>query len=371
MSQLNQPDQANQLNQPVNLEKFQLLDTVIYIGDDALDKLKTQLSTLKRVFILVDVNTLKKCLPQLEKILPEEIELHTLAITPGEQNKNIQTAILLWKQLMQLNVKRNDVLINLGGGMVSDIGAFVAATYKRGIDFINVPTTLLGMADAAIGGKAGVDFEDVKNQIGIFAHPQSVFIYPPFLETLEARQIRNGFAEIIKYSLIEKNNLWKQLQSFSFKELPNEKLIADAAKAKIEIVNKDPEEKGLRKILNYGHTIGHAFESLSLMHDKSPILHGEAIAAGMICEAWLSNQKTGLSQIDLKAICDLILKHFPKYIVPKQADEQLLEFMRQDKKNTQDKIQFSLLRAIGESKYNVSCSEQEIISALSFYRGLE
>ncbi len=353
------------------MQQLNVLDTSVFIGDDALEKLKTQLSALKRVFILVDVNTLKKCLPELEKFLPEEIELHTLAITPGEQHKNIQTAILLWKQLMQLNVKRNDMLINLGGGIVSDIGAFIAATYKRGIDFINVPTTLLGMADAAIGGKAGVDFESVKNQIGIFSHPQSVFIYPPFLETLEARQIRNGFAEIIKYSLIEKNNLWKELQTFSFKELPNEKLIADAAKAKIEIVNIDPDEKGLRKILNFGHTIGHAFESLSLMHDKSPILHGEAIAAGMICEAWLSNQKTGLSQTDLKSICDLILKHFPKYIVPKQADAQLLEFMRQDKKNTHDKIQFSLLRAIGECKYNVSCNEQEIIASLNFYWELE
>lgn len=353
------------------MQQLNVLNTSVFIGDDALEKLKIHLAELKRIFILVDVNTLKKCLPELEKFLPEQIELHTLAITPGEQHKNIQTAILLWKQLMQLNVKRNDVLINLGGGMVSDIGAFVAATYKRGISFINVPTTLLGMSDAAIGGKTGVDFEGVKNQIGIFAHPQSVLIYPPFLQTLEARQIRNGFAEIIKYSLIEKNNLWKELQSFSFKELPNEKLIADAAKAKIEIVNKDPKEKGPRKILNYGHTIGHAFESLSLMHDKSPILHGEAIAAGMICEAWLSNQKTGLSQTDLKAICDLILKHFPKYIVPKQADDQLLEFMRQDKKNTQDQIQFSLLKAIGECKYNVSCSEQEIISALSFYADLD
>ncbi len=353
------------------MEPLKVLDTSVFIGDDALEKLKTHLSELRRIFILVDMNTLRKCLPVLEKFIPEQIELHTLAITPGEQNKNLQTATLLWKQMMQLNVTRKDVLINLGGGMVSDIGAFVAATYKRGITFINIPTTLLGMADAAIGGKTGVDFEGFKNQIGLFAHPKSIFIYPPFLETLEGRQIKNGFAEIIKYSLIEKNNLWKELQSFSFKELPNEKLIADAAKTKIDIVNKDPLEKSSRKILNFGHTIGHAFESLSLTHDRYSLLHGEAIAAGMICESWLSNQKTGLPQNDLKAICDLIVKHFPKYIAPVSAYDQLLQFMKQDKKNTTDQIQFSLLRSIGECKYNVSCSEEEIIAALNFYRDLE
>ena len=353
------------------MQQFKIQETTVYIGNESLELLGKSLPDLKRIFILVDMNTLKKCLPVLENFLENKIELHTLAITPGEQNKNIQTVNLLWKQLMQLQVNRSDVLINLGGGMVSDIGAFAAATYKRGIAFINIPTTLLGMADAAIGGKTGVDFEGIKNQVGLFAHPQALFIYPPFLETLESRQIRNGFAEIIKYSLIEKNNLWKELQSFTFDELPNEKLITDAAKSKIEIVNKDPLEKGYRKILNYGHTVGHAFESLSLMHDSYPLLHGEAIAAGMICEAWLSNQKTGLPQNDLKAVCDLILQHFPKYIVPVNAYNQLLKFMHQDKKNSNDDIKFSLLKEIGDCKFNVNCSEEEIIASLNFYRSVE
>ena len=352
------------------MQQLQLLDTTVYIGDESLQELKTQLASLKRIFILVDVNTLKKCLPTLEKFLPEQIELHTLAISPGEQSKTINTATLLWKQLMQLNVTRNDMLINLGGGVVSDIGAFVAASYKRGISFINIPTTLMAMADAAIGGKAGIDFEGVKNQIGIFAHPQSVFIYPPFLQTLETRQLKNGFPEIIKHGLIHQNKLWQDLQTFSFNEIPPEQVITDAVKIKIDIVSKDPVEKSIRKTLNFGHTIGHAIESLSLAHDRNPLLHGEAVAAGMICEAWLSNQKTGLAQKDLKAICDLMMQHFPKYIIPANGYEEVLKFVHHDKKNTPDNIQFSLLREIGECKYNVNCSEQDILAALKFYADL-
>lgn len=353
------------------MQQLQLLDTSIFIGDDVLQELQTQIASQKRIFVLVDVNSLKKCLPVLEEILPEQMELQTLAISPGEINKNINTATLLWKQLLQLNATREDVLINLGGGVVSDIGAFVAATYKRGIPFINIPTTLLAMTDAAIGGKTGIDFEGAKNMIGVFAHPKSVFIYPPFLQTLEARQIKNGFAEIIKHALIFQSNLWKELQTFSFNEIPNEKLIADAVKNKIEIVKADPVEKGIRKTLNFGHTIGHAIESWSLLNDRNPLLHGEAIAAGMICEAWLSNQKTGLAQSELQSICNLILKQFPKYIIPKSSLNHLMQLIWQDKKNTQEQIQFSLLKSIGDCKYNVNCSEQDIIDSINFYADLK
>ncbi len=353
------------------MQQFNLLESSIYIGDDSLIELQNQLASFKRLFVLVDVNTLKKCLPVIEKILPEQMELQTLAISPGEINKNINTATLLWKQLLKLNATRDDLLINLGGGVVSDIGAFVAATFKRGIPFINIPTTLLGMTDGAIGGKAGIDFEGAKNMIGVFAHPKSVFIYPPFLQTLESRQVRNGFAEIIKHALIFQSNLWQELQSFSFNEIPNEKLIADAVKNKIDIVRTDPIEKGIRKTLNFGHTIGHAIESWSLLNDRNPLLHGEAIAAGMICEAWLSNQKTGLSQKELQSICDLILKQYPKYIIPKSSFNHLMELIWQDKKNTQDHIQFSLLKSIGDCKYNVNCSEQDIIASINFYSDLK
>ena len=353
------------------MQQLQLLNTSIFIGDNVLQELQTQIASLKRIFVLVDVNTLKKCVPILEKMLPEQMELQTLAISPGEVNKNINTATLLWKQLLQLNATRDDLLINLGGGVVSDIGAFVAATYKRGMPFINIPTTLLAMTDAAIGGKTGIDFEGVKNMIGVFAHPKSVFIYPPFLQTLEARQVKNGFAEIIKHALIFQGNLWKELQTFSFNELPNEKLITDAVKNKIGIVIMDPVEKGIRKTLNFGHTIGHAIESWSLLNDRNPLLHGEAIAAGMICEAWLSNQKTGLSQMELVSICNLILKQFPKYIIPKSSLSHLMQLIWQDKKNTQDHIQFSLLKSIGDCKHNVNCSEQDIIASINFYADIK
>ena len=352
------------------MQQFQLLDTSVFIGDDALPELQKQLTNRKHVFILTDINTLRKCLPVLEKFLPEKIELHTLAISPGEEQKNINTATRLWKQMMQLNVTRDDVIINLGGGVVSDIGAFVAATFKRGISFINIPTSLLAMADAAIGNKAGVDFEDAKNMIGVFANPKAVFIHPPFLQTLEQRHIKNGFAEIIKHGLIYQSNLWKELQTVSFNEIPSEQLITDAVKIKIAIVREDPLEKGTRKILNFGHTIGHAIESLSMLNDARPLLHGEAIAAGMICEAWLSNQKTGLSEKELKTICDLILKQFPKYHMPDSTYETLMQFIRQDKKNTSEQIRFSLLKSIGDCKHNVNCKESDIVAALNFYGAL-
>ncbi len=353
------------------MQHLQLLDTPIFIGDDALPELQKQLAHLKHVFILTDINTLRKCLPILEKSLPEKIELHTLAITPGEEQKNINTATRLWKQMMQLNVTRDDVLINLGGGVVSDIGAFVAGTFKRGISFINIPTSLLGMADAAIGNKAGVDFEDAKNMIGMFANPKAVFIHQAFLQTLEPRHIKNGFAEIIKHSLIYQSNLWKELHTVSFNDIPNEQLITDAVKIKIAIVKEDPLEKGSRKILNFGHTIGHAIESLSMLNDARPLLHGEAIAAGMICESWLSNQKTGLSEKELETICDLILKHFPKYHMPVSTYKTLMQFIRQDKKNTSEQIRFSLLKSIGDCKPNVNCQEEDIVSALNFYAALK
>lgn len=350
--------------------QIQLLDTSVFIGDDSLPELLKQLTPHSRIFVLVDVNTLKKCLPVLENIIPDTIELHTLAISPGEMNKTLNTATLLWKQLLQLNVNRGDVLINLGGGVVSDIGAFVASTYKRGIGFINIPTTLLAMADASIGGKTAVDFEGAKNIIGTFAHPKSVFIYPSFLHTLETQHIKNGYAEIIKYALIYSNALWDQLQLISLREMPADKLIAEAVKIKVDIVKNDPLEKGTRKILNYGHTIGHALESWSLMNDRDPLLHGEAIAAGMICEAWLSNQKAGLSQKDLQVVCNFILKHYPKYVVPQSGYGKLMEFILHDKKNTEKHIQFSLLKSIGECKHNVSCKEHDIIAALNFYADL-
>jgi len=353
------------------LQQLQLLNTPIFIGDDALPELRKQLAHLKHVFILTDVNTLRKCLPVLEKFLPEQIELHTLAITPGEEQKNMNTAIRLWKQMMQLNVTRDDMLINLGGGVVSDMGAFVAATFKRGISFINIPTSLLAMADAAIGNKAGVDFEDAKNMIGVFANPKAVFIHSAFLQTLEQRHIKNGFAEIIKHGLIYQSGLWKELQTVSFNEIPNEQLITDAVKIKIAIVKDDPMEKGSRKILNFGHTIGHAIESLSMLNDARPLLHGEAIAVGMICESWLSNQKTGLPEKELQTICNLILNHFPKYNITTLNYETLLQFIRQDKKNTSEQIRFSLLKSIGDCKHHVNCKEDDIVAALNFYAALE
>ena len=317
--------------------------TPVYAGEDVLSLLQKEISLYKRVFFLADFRTLRKCLPYIENLIEEGIECHSLVIQEGERFKNLNTCTLLWKQLQQLNAHRDDLMVNVGGGVVCDIGAFVATTFKRGMDFIQVPTSLMAMADAAIGGKSGVDLENVKNQVGLFSSPNSIYIYPPFLETLDQRQLLNGSAEIIKHSLIRDASLWKEI--LAGKKVPSSpEFIFRSAEMKCEVVNADFQEKGLRKILNFGHTIGHAIESWSLIHDLHPVLHGEAIAMGIICESWISTQVSGLKSEEFNDIKDYILKFFPKYNLPLSSVRQLIDLMRNDKKNTGDKnTQYKIL----------------------------
>lgn len=321
------------------------------------------------VFVLVDSNTEIHCLPILQKALGNT-EFNLIEVTPGEENKNIDFCIGIWRMLLDFGADRNSILINLGGGVITDMGGFAASTFKRGIDFVQVPTTLLSQVDASVGGKTGIDMDNVKNIVGTFTQPKAVFINTEFLKTLSNRELRSGYAEVIKHGLIYDNALFERLKTIEPADL-NDETIYRSIEIKNEVVLNDPFEKGLRKILNYGHTIGHAVESYSLKQDQEPLLHGEAIAIGFICEAYLSAKKNGLTHAELAEIVKTIHHVYPKYQLDKKAYPALIEIMKNDKKNTAGQISFSLLKRIGECSYDVFCTEAEIFESLDYYSAYE
>ncbi|MBP9187191.1 MAG: 3-dehydroquinate synthase [Bacteroidia bacterium] len=340
------------------------------MGLEVFDLLLSQLieRSYSQVFVLVDENTEKHCLPLLSETL---FDIKVIRINSGEVNKNSVNLQFIWEQLLANNADKQSVLINLGGGVIGDIGGFAAATYKRGIDFINVPTTLLAMVDSSIGGKLGIDYQGIKNAIGMIKNPSSVFVYTHFLKTLPDRELLNGFAEIIKHGLIADEEYWElitQIKTLDVESLTS--LIHSSIKVKSRIVKKDPNEEGLRKVLNFGHTVGHAIESYSLQHDKNPLKHGEAIAIGMICEAYLSKEHNGLSGRDLRVISEVILNHFPKYSLRNIFSKEVIAYMRQDKKNSNDTINFTLLKRIGKASFDYACNDAQIAVALNYYDGL-
>ena len=344
------------------------LDTYsIFIGDIWVD-LKNFLDEKKysSIFILVDENTLEHCLSIFfHKIKNTNAEV--IIIPPGEIFKTIETCQHIWSEMMRLNADRKSLLINLGGGVIGDMGGFCASTFKRGIDFIQIPTTLLSQVDSSIGGKLGIDFENVKNSIGIFQNPQAVFIDPIFLKTLPVEEIRSGLAEILKHGLIANADHWNQLLELNELEnvtwLPH---LPTTLHVKKDIVEKDPFEKNIRKALNFGHTIGHAVETLFLESDP-PLKHGEAIAIGMMCEAFLSHKKIGLPQKELQQIIHFFQKKYPQVLLEEEDFPILIDWMRNDKKNEGNKINFTMLQNIGKAQINQTCSEEEIIESLKFY----
>ena len=318
-----------------------------------------------KVFVLVDSNTEIHCLPALQNALGD-MAFDLIEVSPGEENKNIDFCIGIWRMLLDFGADRNSILINLGGGVITDMGGFAASTYKRGIDFVQVPTTLLSQVDASVGGKTGIDMQNVKNIIGTFTQPKAVFIHKEFLNTLSERELRSGYAEVIKHGLIYDALLFENLKVIAAKDLSLD-TIYRSIEIKNEVVIADPFEKGIRKILNYGHTIGHAIESYSLNHDKDPLLHGEAIAIGFICEAFLSKLKNGMNEIALNEIVEFIKNTYPKYNLNKKSCADLLEIMKNDKKNQVGKISFSLLHEIGRCGFDFFCTEEEIIQSLDYY----
>ena len=319
-----------------------------------------------KIFILTDRNTGELCLPLLTSSMPADFTYDLIEVDPGEENKNIDFCIGIWKMLLDFGAERNSLLINLGGGVVTDMGGFAASTYKRGIDFIQIPTTLLSQVDASIGGKTGIDMDTVKNIIGTFTQPQAVFINVEFLNSLENRQLVSGFAEMIKHAFIFDADYYQTLKGFDIKH-PDEAMIYRSVEVKNEVVTQDPKESGLRKILNFGHTIGHAVETYSLDHDERPLLHGEAIAVGMICEAYLSHLTNGLLASDLDEVVGAIRNTFPDYELKPETFSQLIEIMKNDKKNQDGKIGFALLSEIGKCSFNHYLDEDKIKTALSFY----
>lgn len=357
-------------NNLTRLKEYNLKEYSVFLGTEVFDILLEQLieRSYSQVFILVDEQTEKACLPILNKTL---FDTKVIKITSGEANKTLVSAQYIWDELLKHKADRNAVLVNLGGGVIGDVGGFAAATYKRGIDFINVPTTLLAMVDSSIGGKTGIDYQGIKNAIGVIEAPAAVFINPVFLSTLDNRELLNGFAEIIKHALIGDEDYWDKV--FRINNIDAESLAAlinGSVKVKMQVVKKDPYEQGLRKILNFGHTIGHAIEAYSLAHDKKPLKHGEAIAIGMVCEAFLSKEQGGLSGRELRIISEFILQHFPKYSLRNILSPELIRFMRQDKKNSNDNIGFSLLKRIGKAGIDYTCSDAQIALALNYYDGL-
>ena len=313
-----------------------------------------------QTFILVDENTVVSCLPRLTEVL--DIEFHVISIKSGEQHKSIETCLEVWTQLSERGCDRHSLMINLGGGVVTDLGGFVASTYMRGISFINVPTTLLAQVDASIGGKTGVDLHRLKNHIGLFRDPALVWIETRFLESLDNRQRRSGYAEVIKHALVGSEPLWRYIIERPM-ELTAE-LVSRAIMVKKQIVEEDPHEQGIRKILNFGHTVGHALESF-YMEDDHPLLHGEAVAHGMLAESWLSHRTGRIAEEIYDEVAELVRRLYPVRSIIKSDYSTLLMYMSKDKKNVKGNLSFSLLTGIGHCEPAVVLTDQEAEAALA------
>lgn len=318
--------------------------------------------------LFADENTVELCLPLIEEYLPEDTPV--IVAPEGELNKNLDTCQSLWEDLFTAGVGRRWCAICLGGGVLEDMSGFVASTFKRGIDFLQIPTTLLSMVDSSVGGKLGVDFNNLKNSIGVFNDPIAVWIDPRFLDTLSEREIRSGYGEVIKHGLIADLEQWNKLKKITdLTEVDWHTIIPASVNVKREIVLEDPFEKGLRKALNFGHTIGHAIESYWLETDHR-LLHGEAIAAGIIMEAWLSTRLTGLTKGALDEIAAYCLSIYGHQEVPLEALDQLLALMQQDKKNEDHRINFTLLETPGSARVNETAGVELIREAINFYNAL-
>jgi len=342
----------------------------IYFGT-ALEPLKELLTSnqYSKVFVFADTNTSTLCIPVFQSLLDDFNNFDIIETDSGEENKNIDFCIGIWKTLLDFEADRKSLMINLGGGVITDMGGFIASTYKRGIDFINIPTTLLSQVDASVGGKTGIDIDHVKNMVGTFSQPQAVFIEHRFLDTLPEREMLSGFAEMIKHGLIADAEYFDRLKESDYRKLSPE-AVYRSVQIKNEVVMTDPFEKGLRKILNFGHTIGHAIESYSLTHDERPLTHGEAIAIGMICETFLSVQPGKLTQDECDAICAYINRIYPKYKIRESSFDILSGLMQSDKKNENGEIMFSLLEKTGKCRFNCRVSTSAITESFHYYNRL-
>ncbi|MDY0343669.1 MAG: 3-dehydroquinate synthase [Lentimicrobium sp.] len=354
-----------------NLYNFNVAGSPVYVGSSALQELESHLrihyGEKDGIIILTDENTHDHCYSLLIKEVPRLARAHKIIIPSGESHKTLESCEKVWNQLAVAGANRRSLLINLGGGMISDLGGFAGSVFHRGLEFINIPTSLLGMIDASMGGKTGVDLYSLKNIIGVFSNPAAVYVWPQFLNTLPLRQRLSGYAEMMKHALIADYNFWNRLIALPMAVISDwESYIVEAIQIKAEIVNRDPFEKGDRMMLNFGHTLGHAFETWSLRNDDDPLTHGEAIAMGIICETYISYRSAGLSMVERDEVVKQILLNFNHYKIPTSAIDELVEITNYDKKNQKGRTMLTLIRNIGNA-----VAEQAIEPAIireSFFR---
>lgn len=321
-----------------------------------------------KIFVLTDETTLVKCWPVVKNYFSLK-DAKVITIGATDMHKDLDTMVRVWKSLGEGGASRHSCLINLGGGMVTDLGGFAAATFKRGINFINIPTTLLSMVDASVGGKTGINFGGLKNEIGVFCDSKFVILSTQFLQTLDAKNICSGYAEMLKHGLISDERMWAELVSFDLaqpdlKQL--QRMVGESVAVKERIVAQDPHEHDIRKALNLGHTFGHAFESWALK--RKPVLHGYAVAYGLIPELWLSVVKTGFPTEKMRQTVNFIKENYGSLPITCDDYDELIELMRHDKKNQDGIINFTLLGGIGDIRINQSATIDEIKEAFDFFR---
>ncbi len=322
-----------------------------------------------RTFILVDETTERLCLPLVAGFdCVRDAQVITIGAT--DQNKTLDSLSHVWTELQRGGATRHSLMINLGGGMVTDLGGFAASTFKRGLNYINIPTTLLAMVDASVGGKTGINFGGLKNEIGVFSCAKSVILDTTFLKTMDHENICSGYAEMLKHGLIANEDMLAELLNFDLDVIDYyqlSRMLADSVQVKERIVDEDPTEQGIRKALNLGHTIGHAFESFA-MKSMKPVLHGYAVAYGLVCELYLSCVKTGFPVDRMRQVVRFINENYGKLPVTCDDYPTLLELMTHDKKNVGDTINFTLLGGVGDIRINQTATKEEICEALDFYR---
>ncbi len=344
------------------MEKIKAGSYSIVLGGDLHFQLTEFLKAAgySQVFLLADDHTVVDCFPLLgmDSLAP-------VVIPHGEMHKTIASCESVWQHLTEAGADRKAVLINVGGGMIGDLGGYAASCYKRGIDFIQVPTSLLSMVDASVGGKTGVNFAHFKNQVGLFRDPAAVFIHPSFLQTLPERELLSGYAEVLKHCLIADRSRWEYLiEVADISQIEWSGLIADSVRVKLAIVTEDPFEKGPRKALNFGHTVGHALESFYMEDSSATLLHGEAVLLGMLCESWISWQRDLLTKTEWDSIAFYLRSVAPK-LYPNEADRlNIAQLATQDKKNEGKRILCTLLNGIGGFKINQEISIREILDSL-------
>ena len=344
------------------------METVIFSSDISATLAEIlRARQFSKLVVLTDSNTNQFYLPLVQEVVPPTTVF--ISVPAGEQHKTLETCSIIWGQMTEAVLDRQALVINLGGVVIGDIGGFCASVYKRGIPFITIPTTLLSQVDASVGGKLGIDFLGFKNHLGVFQLPEAVLIAPEFLATLPQRELRSGYAEVIKHGLIRDATYFRALPSTNWQKQDWARIIRHSIEIKKAVVQVDPKESGLRKILNFGHTIGHAIESFYLTRSQ-PLLHGEAIAIGMIAEGFLSFEKIGFSFEELNEMSTMLLTIFGKVELDPNDCDRLVELCAQDKKNEGSTQLFTLLPKIGDCNYNIAVTREEIKHAILYYQQL-